>query len=119
KNGKDRTWPVGSLKPNDLGLFDTQGNVLTWCQNKLKSYPEGNKATDDTEDDLVVESTDIRIVRSGGSYDFQARNVRSAQRNPSSGLVVNRYGDYGFRLARTLRLGSIPALPPTAEGGRK
>jgi formylglycine-generating enzyme required for sulfatase activity len=113
KNGQDRTWPVGSLKPNDLGLFDTQGNVFTWCQSKLKAYP---KATDDTEDDIVVNSTDVLDVR-GGSFDYQARNVRSAQRNASSGLVVNCYGDFGFRLARTLRLGSFPALPPTAKDG--
>jgi hypothetical protein len=25
---KDRTWPVGSLKPNDFGLFDVQGNAF-------------------------------------------------------------------------------------------
>jgi serine/threonine protein kinase/formylglycine-generating enzyme required for sulfatase activity len=32
KNGKERTRPVGSKKPNDLGLFDLHGNVYTWCQ---------------------------------------------------------------------------------------
>jgi formylglycine-generating enzyme required for sulfatase activity len=25
------TAPVGSLKPNSLGLYDTRGNVLEWC----------------------------------------------------------------------------------------
>src|SRR5262249_36181670 len=40
KNSKDRTWPVGGKKPNDLGLFDLHGNVYTWCQEKLQSdYP--------------------------------------------------------------------------------
>ena len=36
-----QTWPVGSLKPNDLGLFDVQGNVFTWCQESYKDYPAG------------------------------------------------------------------------------
>src|SRR6516225_191938 len=27
RNSQEQTWPVGSLKPNDLGLFDVQGNV--------------------------------------------------------------------------------------------
>ena len=36
KNSKEKTWPVGSLKPNDLGLFDVQGNVFTWCQEATR-----------------------------------------------------------------------------------
>src|SRR4051812_21659038 len=31
KNSAERTWPVGSLMPNDFGLFDVNGNVFTWC----------------------------------------------------------------------------------------
>ena len=38
KNSQEKTWPVGSLKPNDLGLFDVQGNVYTWCQERYKGY---------------------------------------------------------------------------------
>ena len=41
KNSQEKTWPVGSLKPNDLGLFDVQGNVYTWCQESYKAYPQG------------------------------------------------------------------------------
>ena len=28
-----QTWPVGSLRPNDLGLFDVFGNAAEWCEN--------------------------------------------------------------------------------------
>jgi formylglycine-generating enzyme required for sulfatase activity len=39
KNSQEKTWPAGSLKPNDLGLFDVQGDVYTWCQESYKRYP--------------------------------------------------------------------------------
>ena len=54
KNSKERTWPVGSLKPNDLGLFDVQGNVFTWCQESFKPYPsvKGEESAEDQEDGL-------------------------------------------------------------------
>jgi len=92
-----------------------QGNVFTWCQERFKAYPEGNKATDDTEDELVVKSTDSRVLR-GGSFVYQASNVRSASRD--NFVPTRRYNSVGFRPARTLPLGSFTALPPTAEGGR-
>jgi formylglycine-generating enzyme required for sulfatase activity/tRNA A-37 threonylcarbamoyl transferase component Bud32 len=38
-NPQERTWPVGSKKPNDLGLFDLHGNVYTWCQESYRGYP--------------------------------------------------------------------------------
>ena len=116
KNAQAKTWPVGSLKPNDLGLFDAQGNVWTWCQERFKAYAEGNKATDDTEDDLPVKSTDQRVLR-GGSFYLPASYVRSAVRLN----VVPTYRNIvvGFRPARTFPLGSFTALPPTAGGGRK
>ena len=34
---------MGSLKPNDFGLFDVQGNAFTWCQESYKAYPQGNE----------------------------------------------------------------------------
>jgi len=100
KNSQERAWPVGSLKPNDLGLFDVEGNVFTWCQESMKAYPtrKGDEAAEDKEDSLVVIGTLPRVFR-GGSFIYPASIVRSADR---FGLVPSYRGDdVGFRLART------------------
>jgi len=98
KNAQEKTWPVGSLKPNDLGLFDVQGNVFTWCQEQYKPYPQGEETSDDKEDDLVIVSTNSRVLR-GGSFNTQASNVRSSYR--VSYVPSNRALNLGFRPART------------------
>jgi formylglycine-generating enzyme required for sulfatase activity len=118
KNSQERTWPVGSLKPNDLGLFDVQGNVFTWCQESFNEYPagKGDAVTEDKEDVVVVKSTDSRVLR-GGSFNDRASSVRSALRYGD--VPTDRHSLAGFRLARTLRLDSFTALPVTPEGGRK
>jgi formylglycine-generating enzyme required for sulfatase activity len=100
KNGQERSWPVGSKKPNDMGMFDMQGNVYTWCQERYMSYPrlKSGESSEDKEDALVVRSTDGRVLR-GGSFAGQASLVRSAFRNDFA--PTNRRIDIGFRPART------------------
>ena len=100
KNSQQKTWPVGSLKPNDLGLFDVQGNVFTWCQESYKLYPKGEEVSDDHEDNLIIDDKHPRALR-GGSFFNHATSVRSAYRE----CIVPGFAsdDYGFRLARTFR----------------
>jgi formylglycine-generating enzyme required for sulfatase activity len=103
KNSKAQKWPVGSLKPNDFGLFDVQGNVFTWCQDRLKPYPrqKGQEADEDREDILVISPIQNRVLR-GGSFKGQASFLRSADR--TSNVPATRNGNVGFRVARTLPL---------------
>ena len=58
---------MGSLKPNDFGLFDVQGNVVTWCQESHKPYPtaNGDEAAEDEEDKSVIIPTQSRVFRGG------------------------------------------------------
>ena len=97
----DRTRPVGSLKPNDLGLFDLYGNVNEWCQESFRPYPRsmGGRPVEDVEDKAVVNDSSPRTVRGGGFSDFPSY-LRSAQRigvfKPSA-----REDTLGFRVART------------------
>ncbi|MDB4517048.1 formylglycine-generating enzyme family protein, partial [Crocinitomicaceae bacterium] len=100
---QDRTWPVGSLKPNDFGLFDMHGNVYEWCQEKYSSYGVGTKGktAEDVEDTASVSSRGSRLLR-GGSFDYLPMVVRSAYR--IAYRPGNRYFTYGFRPARTHNL---------------
>jgi serine/threonine protein kinase/formylglycine-generating enzyme required for sulfatase activity len=100
KNSQERTWPVGSKKPNDIGLFDIQGNVWTWCQERSRNYPEikGSAISEDKEDELVVGSPDARVLR-GGSFNSSIATVRSAFRNRE--VTSIRDDNVGFRTARS------------------
>jgi formylglycine-generating enzyme required for sulfatase activity len=101
KNGQDRSWPVGSKKPNDLGLFDVHGNVFTWCQERFKADPNSKEkeVADDHEETRTI-TLEYRGLR-GGSFAVYPSIVRSAFRQG----VVPTYrsdGDVGLRPARTL-----------------
>jgi eukaryotic-like serine/threonine-protein kinase len=103
RNSKERTWPVGTLKPNDFGLFDVHGNASTWCQESYKVYPtgKGEEAAEDKEDELVISPTKTRMLR-GGSFRIHASYERSAYR--LSAVPTFRSMFNGFRVARTLPL---------------
>jgi formylglycine-generating enzyme required for sulfatase activity len=91
-NGQDRAWPVGSLKPNDLGLFDTLGNVDEWCNERYGPiYPFPDK------EDLIKDGVS-RVLR-GGAFDRPPRDVRSSSRGFNQ--PGTRDVDIGFRPART------------------
>jgi eukaryotic-like serine/threonine-protein kinase len=117
-NSQEQTWPVGSLKPNDLGLFDVQGNTYTWCQEGIQEYVAGNdgEVTEDLED-MILEVSHTRYrQKRGGSFRDPIAFVRSAIRIHDE--PVER-GNIGFRLARTLPPVPLTALPLPSEGGQE
>ncbi len=100
-NSHERSWPVGKLKPNDLGLFDMLGNVFVWCQNRYQmlSNELGGEAVEDGEDELVVDRTHNRVLR-GASFSQPSWRLRAAHRYIH--LPTFRSSIHGFRVARTL-----------------
>jgi hypothetical protein len=99
KNSQEKTWPVGSLKPNDFGLFDMQGNVLAWCQERYGDYPPSQgKVIEDKEDNLIIDNQYSRVLRSA-SFNDPASTQRSSFRLNT--LPAFRHYVLGFRLART------------------
>jgi formylglycine-generating enzyme required for sulfatase activity len=117
QNSENRTWPVGTKKPNDWGLFDMHGNIWTWCQEVYRANlasGAGNK--DDIEDILTINRENSRVLR-GGAFLHRAVGIPTANRVVYGPSVRSDY--VGFRPARTLPLAPLTASPATAGGGGK
>jgi formylglycine-generating enzyme required for sulfatase activity len=92
KNSPTRTQPVGSLKPNDLGLFDLHGNLAEWCLDGSKL------GTKETNDLIIIYQSGLRILKSG-SYRVSPDSLGAADHVWIT--PANASGTVGFRLART------------------
>jgi len=93
--------PAGSLKPNELGLFDVLGNALEWCGDAWDSnFTAPGYGTLNVDALVGVGYSDDypRILR-GGSFYSSATVERSADRGGNQ--PTDRYTHFGFRLART------------------
>ena len=89
---------MGSLKPNDLGMFDMLGNAWEWCHDARASYPPG--PAEDQEQPGPVTAAQERVLRGGGFFSA-APDLRSAHRIGFHPQVS--FSLAGFRVARTWR----------------
>ena len=101
-NDPQRTWPVGQLEPNDLGLFDVYGNVWEWTQNRMQLSSSGGVREDREDASRVVTDTTAR-PRRGGAFPYEAAAARSASRGTVGSHPTTRRDNVGFRIARTVR----------------
>ena len=93
-NSNDKTHPVKTKQPNELGIYDMSGNVDEWCQDWYDSY-----SSDAQTDPTGAGSGSLRVGR-GGSWWGPPRACRSSYRN--HGAHEGSCDNLGLRLALSL-----------------
>ena len=124
-NSDYRYHRVGSKKPNPWGLYDMHGNVAEWVLDQFTPEGYGQSSGRTLHNPVVVPRTlHPRVVR-GGSWDDEAKELRSAARRgsspdwqaqdwriPKSPFWLTDAPFVGFRVVRPLKL-------PTAKEAMK
>ena len=94
-NAWSQLHPVGTLRPNDLGLFDIHGNAWEWCQDGGDSRGAGPMAAT-----VGVVTDAVQRAARGGAFGHGPLTVQSS--NDIMLRPTEHGGDLGFRPARTV-----------------
>lgn len=92
-NSDNMTHDVGLLQPNELGIYDMNGNVHEWCDDLYDSLSYSDIHRNGPMND------DVRVYR-GGSWSSNKKYCRIANRNKYSSDL--RHYCLGFRLAEDM-----------------
>lgn len=93
----EKTFPVGTYKPNPFGLYDTAGNAAEWVEDCWNDDYHGAPTNGAA---WTKGQCQLRVLR-GGSFDSESDYVRSNSRFRYDYDV--RYSGNGFRVVRQLQ----------------
>jgi len=94
-NGNDKIQPVGTKKPNELGIYDMSGNVCEWVSDLYEKY--NLDSVKNPEGPPPNSSKSRQRVLRGGSYNDKEEYCKVFRRNKYD-PNLSRAG-VGFRLA--------------------
>jgi sulfatase modifying factor 1 len=83
---------VGTLKPNELGIFDMSGNAWEWCKDNFGRYSSSTQTNP-----VGPSSSPFKVIR-GGSWYYVANLARLTARDGPYPHYTNY--NYGFRVVR-------------------
>ncbi len=86
--------PVGTKKPNELGIYDMSGNVWEWCTDYYSPYYYKNSPYDNP---VNKNYTGYRSLR-GGSWHYRVSYATIYTRDGPKAGYTNY--NYGFRVVR-------------------
>lgn len=112
-NSDGHLWPVGTLKPNPFGLFDTCGNVMEWCHGPLAQAPSSGLTAPSIPDVAAAMSARLQPVARGGAYRYRAQDADSESRHPFDWTTTASF--VGFRIARTIEEQGALSLQRSGE----
>ncbi len=84
ENSGNKTHPVATKSPNELGLYDMSGNVWEWTSDFWRSVYDSNR-------------TCIRRVGRGGCWSDDEKSCRVSSRSCGNPSIT--FCGFGFRLA--------------------
>ena len=90
RNSDGRTHPVGKFFPNELGIYDMNGNVREWCSDWYDKYD-----SDTQTDPQGPDNGKNHVVRGGGCLSAE-KACRVFSRNSMNNSLYSL--DLGFRL---------------------
>jgi len=95
-DGYASTAPVGTFRPNALGIYDGGGNVAEWVQDYYSVPTPGQ--SEPLMDPTGPRRGNNRVIRGSSWGHAGIRELRYGFRNFGN----NRYWDVGFRIARNV-----------------
>ncbi|MBN8544656.1 MAG: SUMF1/EgtB/PvdO family nonheme iron enzyme [Ignavibacteria bacterium] len=97
-NAGSESHNVGTLAPNQIGIYDMSGNVYEWCWDW---YSETYYTADSQNNPTGPLSGTYHSLRGGSWLYGQASQCRVVNRGSING--PSQRIDYGFRVARTIQ----------------
>ena len=98
KDGYDYTAPVGSFHPNELGLFNMNGNVCEWSSDCWTTHPY-NPINTVKDLNIILECVDSKICGSFWGQPYHISGIFGGSQGTNHKEIQHK--GIGFRIAKS------------------